>query len=696
MDGRFDAQILVISEHDPDLVLLQTYVSRDDSFGSAEGCTRIWDFVSAAQGSFYALSLGEEIDGDDDDDSHDDQNSELVITLPPPQLHNLRAVAIAVRDASMTAGGRSLLAKYIMSPEKMYLRRLAHLVRVAASVEAVAEFHHLSIIMKAIIMLDDPEFPGYKANYREYLFETSKFKELVTLDKHTRQRIQSIHRLQYLEQVVLPRILDNSAISAINKVIFSFQMDVLDHLRQDQGPQRQISAIFMSGEHSDARRVEAMQFLTEVCVMSRQHHKGLRDQLCQSFILPAGFEGICSALQHQNAATRLAGAEILVTLIADSPYSTIQYVRSALHQNDPPFMDLLVDLIHLEEDYGVANQVMRFLKMLLALNVIDASSQTQSVPKADTTLYSKEMPALLPQQPSTSHTDGLIQSFLGAPVKKLFEPLRELAIRAPVARTTFQQRAMFPRLLDMLYFLISHHTENAKLLISFENLYAGIARLMHPAYREVRVAALQWLRACVGLRYEFHTGYLIEQQVFEPLLYGLKEILLKDNILSSVCLAVFEYIKEQRIEGLITYFVEQHTDILLEVSHVETFRAIVSAHEEMQAGHDTAIKHKMVSATPEDRGHNVSTQRPPSARIKKEGERALACLRYTDPPTQPMENGISLVTLHSIKTHTIQRGIREVTDDDNTPTAHTNPITGSCQGGPDQRSKHTGGMADEE
>ncbi|TKA73077.1 hypothetical protein B0A55_11944 [Friedmanniomyces simplex] len=166
VDERCNAQIRVVSEDDPNQILLQSDIAKDNgyqrqqdtlivwinnnrvdlalSFASPEECTRIWEFVSAVQGKFYALSPGEDFsddDDDDDDDEHDgDQRSELIVTLPPPQLHNF---------------GRSSLAKYIMSLDQMYIYRLAHLVEVAESVEALAELHHLNNIMKAIITLGD-------------------------------------------------------------------------------------------------------------------------------------------------------------------------------------------------------------------------------------------------------------------------------------------------------------------------------------------------------------------------------------------------------------------------------------------------------------------------------------------------------------------------------------------------------------
>lgn len=162
---HLDARILVTSEDDPNRALLETRISKDDgyqkqqetlivwtesngvdmalSFQEADGCAAIWEFVSDIQSRL------------EDGISDDLLEPMHPITLPDPALGRLDEVTEAIRNASATAAGRDALAKFVMSPEQMYILKLAPLVDEAERRETVQDLHKLCAIVKHLILLND-------------------------------------------------------------------------------------------------------------------------------------------------------------------------------------------------------------------------------------------------------------------------------------------------------------------------------------------------------------------------------------------------------------------------------------------------------------------------------------------------------------------------------------------------------------
>ena len=261
-----DARILVHSEEDPNRQLLETHITKDDgyqkqqdtlivwtesngidmalSFQEAEGCATIWDFVSEVQTRLAALAPEDGLSDDLLDPVHP-------IILPDPQLGHLDEIESAIRAAATTPSGRDALSKFIMSPDHMYILKLGPLVTAAEDLESTADLHRLCTIMKHLILLNDtsiiefvvtdaaimgvvgaleydPDFPSHRANHRQYLSDSSKFKEVVPMPSpEVTQKIHTTYRLQYLKDVVLARVLDDPTFNVLNSLIFFNQVDIV-------------------------------------------------------------------------------------------------------------------------------------------------------------------------------------------------------------------------------------------------------------------------------------------------------------------------------------------------------------------------------------------------------------------------------------------------------------------------------------
>lgn len=84
---------------------------------------------------------------------------------------------------------------------------------------------------------------------------------------------------------------------------------------------------------------------------------------------------------------------------------------------------------------------------------------------------------------------------------------------------------------------------------------------------------------------EFYVKLVAEKQVLGPILDVLLVTLPRDNLLSSACLDIFEYIRKENIKDLIKYLVENYQEKVAALHYIETFREIERCHDNLRGFH---------------------------------------------------------------------------------------------------------------
>jgi len=381
--------------------------------------------------------------------------------LPNPDLGNLHEIENHMRAANSTPGGREALAKFILAQK--YIPMLIPLVDMAEDLESVSDLHRLCSIMKMLILLndtsiieyvvhddiilgvvgalecrscsacvfvklltfaDDPDFPLHKANHRQYLADESKFKEVVKIEDETiKRKIHSTYRLQYLKDVVLARILDDPTFSVLNSLIFFHQVDIVGHLQSNLPFLKELFSIFGTKEQSLQRKKDAVLFIQQCCAIAKSLQANGRAQLYQNFISNGLLEVIQFALKHQDASVRVAGTDILVSLIDHDALMVRSYIFKAIQEKSKPLTDTLIELLLIEVDLGVKAQMADAIKILLDPNANSASIEALGRTNSDF------LAKMRGQLPSIPQTDSFIQNFYDESARKLFQPLKELESR---------------------------------------------------------------------------------------------------------------------------------------------------------------------------------------------------------------------------------------------------------------------------
>ena len=76
---------------------------------------------------------------------------------------------------------------------------------------------------------------------------------------------------------------------------------------------------------------------------------------------------------------------------------------------------------------------------------------------------------------------------------------------------------------------------------------------------------------------------MTKSHLLEPILNVVYETMPRDNLLNSVCLEFFEYIKRDNVKPIILFLVEIYREKLQEITYVDTFQNLILRYDQMQA-----------------------------------------------------------------------------------------------------------------
>ncbi|KAI0774738.1 DUF625-domain-containing protein [Trametes elegans] len=242
------------------------------SFQDPEGCGEVWHFIEEVQRHMntsedMTLTSSPLIGPEGPETSLTTANIIRSGRLPQPQMGIIGEIDTAIKALARTALVKERVCEYIQNEE--YIKSLIDVFHQAEDLESLSDLHALFSCMQTILLLNehslyehilddeifmgvvgileyDPEFPNYKANYREFLRDTSRFHQPIMIRDETIQRkIHHTYRLQFLKDVVLARAIDDSTFNVLNSSIIFNQIDIINHVQSDQQFLREIAGMFM-------------------------------------------------------------------------------------------------------------------------------------------------------------------------------------------------------------------------------------------------------------------------------------------------------------------------------------------------------------------------------------------------------------------------------------------------------------------
>ena len=501
------------------------------------------------------------------------------------------------------------MSKFLLGEN--YVTKIIPLVEMSEDLESLPDLHRLCNVMKSLILLNDnaiiehlvsdeiitgavgaleydPDFPTHKANHRQYLNDTSRYKEVVPiLDPLIQNKIRYTWRLQYLKDVVLARILDDPTFSVLNSIIFFNQVEIVQHLQTNTTFLQELFAVFDPDQLDVRRKEDALHFLHQCAAIAKNLQAQSRADLFTNFINHGLFDVITFAVKHPTPATRTTGIDILVALLDHDPTMMREYMLQAVREKQAPLTDTMLGLLH--ADLGVRNQLADAIKILLDPQ---APSQEPTVPpnaaataaaRAGGDLMVKVSP-LTQQQPSPLQTadEQFAQDHFDCSCEKLFYPLRDLEHRPSMQDFTYQDVSLHTHLVEILTYFVRSHPVRSRHFVLSGRLSARVAQLLQVCQKPLKLTALKFFRTCVSLQDQFYVDQMIENDTFALILDVVLQTLPRDNLLNSACLEMFEFVKRENVKNVIVHVVSEYHDKIKDIRYVDTFQTLITRYEQMQ------------------------------------------------------------------------------------------------------------------
>eukprot|EP00897_Mesotaenium_endlicherianum_P000812 jgi/Mesen1/10731/ME000090S10192 len=630
---RSDAVGLVVIDEEDNATLLVHRISADDiyqrqedtivswtdpevatdlalSFQETMGCAYIWDQICNVQRQIHfpqvaalqdpgARHMGDELEHSDD--ALVEGGGPNDTDLPPVELGSLPQVAKVIVEA--TAMQRDHIASMILRDQN-YIRKLLELFKVCEDLENLEGLHLLYRIVRGLILLNDghifdilfgdswimdvigaleydPDAPC-KQDHRNYLRKTVVYKEAVPIrDPVIVSKIHQTYKIGYIKDVILPRALDDQTFGTLSSLMLFNNVEVVSGLQNDRPFIMELFSRLRTRSPAEPQWRDLVFFLQEFCNLHKHLQPAQRNQSFSSLIGAGLFEIVTTTLQHSEEAVRLSGTEILMSTLSPDPGALRAFL---VEQPGHMLFSLLIRGLLVLGNGGLQVQLLEMMRMLLDSDTMEATEKSKFLD----VFYEKYIDQLVGALAVGCSTKGAEQATGGKVLMGLVGPLKASSITAET----------LGNICELLCFCVQHHSFRIKYYVLRNNVVEKVLRLTRRREKHLVVAAVRFLRTCVGLKDEFYYRYLVKNSLFEPVIAAFLANGNRYNLLNSAVIELVDFVRKEGIKSLITHLVETYGPKLAGIDYVDTFQLLQLKYDQAMEGVAQAEAQGQASGSP--------------------------------------------------------------------------------------------------
>ncbi|CAD7697167.1 unnamed protein product [Ostreobium quekettii] len=544
------------------------------SFQESVGCDSIWNELGALHPEVFGGGPGARRRGCVDEFesvtsvSGEEPGGPCAVELPPPLMANLEELARVLNEAGLHQ--REALAAQLLQCD--YIPKVLKMFETCEDLEDRAALVNIYRVVRGMIMLTDsalleellkeqhvipvvgaleydPDVPVH-IRHREFLRDKALFKEVVPVtDEKVKAKIHQTYRIQYLKDVILPRVLDDQAFTTMMSLVLFNNMDVVCALGRDEKFLPELFRQLQEGAIGDQHWADLVAFLQEFCSLLRHLQPALRQQLYAKLVELGLYRVLTRVMKEGKTGMRLKVADILLSAVQQDGQSLRLFL---VDQPDHELFFLLVRELTEGADYGLSEQIMDVIRTMLDPETMD---QGASDKKIIDIFYEKHLSSLV----------EALGSGLGGAGQR-----QDRCLAAP-------SRGL---ILELLRFCVQHHTYNIKYYVLKNNVLEKVLTLLRVPEKWLVVAALRFVRTCVAEKDDFYNRYLMRNNLFEPVVDLFIANGERYNLLNSTVIELMEFIRKENIKALIVHIVEKFYHKLQAVTYVDTFAQLKQKYDQ--------------------------------------------------------------------------------------------------------------------
>uniref|UniRef100_A0A1I8AGL3 SMK-1 domain-containing protein n=1 Tax=Steinernema glaseri TaxID=37863 RepID=A0A1I8AGL3_9BILA len=570
---------------DPDEVMYD-----NDSDGDGDG-----EVEGEADGEGEAEGEGEpdgEAEGDVEEDIKESAPSPIPSTsshsgsslLPPCEISKLSDIEAALANSLATAETREKMATAV--EREGYIARLCNVFKQCEQLELLDACRTMYMIAKNLFYLNranlleylldvkylrfivgmleyDPSAPA-RRKHREFLFEQSRFREVLPIQKEElREKIHDNFRAQYVQDVCLPApsILEENLLTVLGSHLFFNRIEIVKLLSEDKILIGQLFDELKDKTITVQRRKELASFLKEFCSYSQS-------------LQPNGPQGRDMFLKLLMSNDVLAAVELCIISPDHRTRAITVDLLNLIVENNPTFVrDYLVQQ---GKKVSESNDDDLLINRMIRQMFKDKDPELTSAMQMCQVLRS-----LVDPENMTAKTDKteFLPFFYRRSITALVQPLLDNTEKGFPAKDTYYVANQQALILELLSFCIQHHSFSMRNYCMHHDLLNRVLVLMKSKHHFLALYALRLFRRVLNLRDEFYVKYIARESVLTRVIDAFVANGRRYNVMNSAILELFEFVAHDNVVPLVAYAVENHWDQLESVDYVETFRSLKRRYE---------------------------------------------------------------------------------------------------------------------
>lgn len=565
------------------------------SFPDTESCQETWEAICRVQGKDPTVNVTQDLLDDLEEDINEMLESDDLDELPNCELSKLKQIANLVTSAFSSPLLRRRLA--LVLENESYIKELLQLLHTCENVGYTEGLYHLNTIIKGMFFLDktalleilfsdecimdvigcleyDPSL-GQPKKHREFLTQNANFKEVIPITTcKLRQRIHQTYRVQYIQDILFPTqsVLEENCLSSLKTFIFLNKMEIIHMLQGDDKFLPQIFEQLKDETIDNDKRRELLFFLKEFVafaqILKPRSKDALFKTLTQMGILPA----IKVVMSLDNFQIKSSAIDIFTYILDHSPSMIREFIiEDQQNENGSLLINLVIKQMICDTDPEQAGalHIMRLLRLIL-----DPDNMIAMPHKCERSIFLNFF------YKQCMH--NIILPLWATTSEDTFEEDHVLTgdINNKYCLHDYQTAQLLGIILELLTFCVQHHTYYIKYYILRKDLLRNVLILMKSKHTFLVLCALRLMRKIIGLKDEVYNRYIIQGNLFEPVVNAFLDNGTRYNMLNSAVIELFEYIKVENIKSLLLHVVEKFYKRLEWIEYVPTFKSMKFNYEQ--------------------------------------------------------------------------------------------------------------------
>ncbi|XP_031230871.1 protein PPP4R3C-like [Mastomys coucha] len=563
-------------------------------FQEPNGCQEIWEDICRVQGKDSSVEVTQEHTGDLES-FEDLLPTWNLVEMPKCDLHTLENIADLFTFVDEKPSHRERLA--LVLEKGGYIKKLLQLFNTCEKLNDIEGLHNLNSIIKGILFLDDArlfkimfsdEFfmdmvgcleygPGLdqQKQYRKFLAQHAKFKEIVPIThSQLRQTIQQTYRMQYVHDIMLPipSIFESNLLSDLTSMIVFNKIKIITMLQDDENFLLEVFAQLKDNTIGDERRHELLLFFKEFCAFAKTLEDQEKEELLKTLIKLGIMSALKVVVHMHDYQIQIAALDIFPYLVEYNPGLVREYLLEEAQDsedNDDLLINIMIKQMICESDpeFSQGNVLPVLLHDLLDPDNMHITAKGCEKEEFLNFFYTRCINTLIaPILSTTAENDNANN-------------------RANICPDNYQNAQLLEVILEILTFCVQYHSTYIKNYILSNNLLSRILELMSSKHTFLILCVVRFMRKMVDLKDENYNIYIIDKNLFEPVINAFVHNGHRYNMLNSAIIELFEFIRQENIKSLIANIVENFFIAFESIEYVQTFKGLKIKYEEEKRKH---------------------------------------------------------------------------------------------------------------